>query len=154
MIKNNKRQDPVYQAQDILARRDHSEYEVRVKLGRKGFSPQQIDDTITKLTQAKLLDDEKFAIKFVANTLQFKKVGPRWLIHKLQEKRVATEIIEPAVYQFFDDTKEERLATEAAEAWCKSHARYARDPERLTRFLISRGFSYEAATKAIDNVKA
>ena len=145
-----KSENVYYQAQAILARRDHSEHEVRMKLAKKGFSEVQIDEAIEILCDQKLIDDEKFAAMYVTNTLRFKNVGPRWLVHKLKEKRIATELIEPAVYGVIDEDKEHALATDAASAWRRSHAKHAEDRDRLTRFLRSRGFSFEAAAQAAD----
>ena len=145
-----KSEDAYYQAQAILSRRDHSEHEVRTKLAQKGFAAERIDDVIGKLKQLKLIDDEKFAVMYVTNTLRFKNVGPRWLVHKLKEKRIAPDFIEPAVYGVMDEAKEEEFARAAAAAWRRSHSDKTGDRERLTRFLLSRGFSFEVAAHATD----
>ena len=148
--KGQLRTNPIYQAQDILARRDHSEYEVRTKMARKGFEPQQIDEAVAWLKENKLLNDELFAQKFVRHTLLMKPVGPRYLIQKLQQKRVAAEAIEPAVYEEITDEREEELVQAAAEQWKRSHQRHADDRNRLQRFLISRGFSFEVVQGVLD----
>jgi SOS response regulatory protein OraA/RecX len=57
----SKRKNPYYQALVILERRDHSEWEVRTKLARKGFSAVEIDSTIEKLIKVNFIDDERFA---------------------------------------------------------------------------------------------
>lgn len=146
---SDKRQDIFYQAQAILSRRDHSEYEMRTKLQRKGFPEVKIEAVVDKLLKLQLLDDEKFAALVVAEILRYKPVGRRWLVNKLQQKGIAAEVIEAAVYDAIDDAREMELAREAAASWRKSHARYAADRGRLTRFLVSRGFSYEVAVRAV-----
>ena len=143
------RRDPWYQAQEILSHRDHSAHELRVKLQRRGFKAADIDEVMNKLTRLHLIDDEKFAALVVAETLRFKPVGPRWLINKLQQKGIAHEFIEPAVYDVIDDAKEIELARAAADSWRRSHPRHATDQQRVIRFLVSRGFSYEAAATVI-----
>lgn len=148
-----KREDPIYQAQAILARRDHTEHEVRTKLGRKGFIEQQVDEAVAWLKRHKLLNDERFAQVFVESTLIMKPVGPRWFIHKLRQKGVRAEFIEPAVYGVIDDAKEAELAMEAGQAWRRRQGERPldrRDRDRLMRFLVSRGFSYEAAVAVVD----
>jgi len=145
MTNSSAQQDAFYQAQAILSRRDHSEYEVRTKLARKGFSEERIDDVIGKLQQLKLIDDERFARAYAASALRQKPVGPKWLANKLREKRIASEYIEPAVYALFTDEAEVAVATRAAEAWKRSRPQHAEDSERLIRFLVGRGFSYEVA---------
>lgn len=153
---SSKRENVFYQAQDILSRRDHSEHEVRQKLFKKGFSVEDIDEAITQLKERKYLDDARFAEAFVRNALMMRPVGPRWLILKLQEKRIATELIEPAVYGQLDSDKEEQLAQEAAEKWART--KKTADPEknrqRLLRHLISRGFDYEISQNALEEALA
>jgi len=112
-----KRQDPWYQAQAILARRDHSEYEVRQKLSRRGFPPEQVDEAVAKLKEYRMLSDENFAAAFVASQLAQRPVGPFFLIHQLRKKGVAAEVIEPAVLAAAGGEHEEPLAREAAAAW-------------------------------------
>ena len=149
--------NPIYQAQAILARRDHSEHEVRTKLAKKGFLPEQIDEGVTWLKDRKLLDDEAFARRYVESTLRLKQVGPAWLILKLKEKRIAEEMIEPAVFGVLDPAKEEELAREAATRWRKSHSRKPSEVgddyayrNRLQRFLVSRGFSFDIVQIVLD----
>ena len=143
-------ENPIYQAQAILARRDHSEYEVRAKLAKKGFLPEQIDEGVNWLKSRKLLDDEAFAKRYVESTLRLKQVGPAWLILKLKEKHIAEHMIEPAVFGVLDPAKEEALAREAANRWRTSHKRKPAEVDdeyryrnRLQRFLVSRGFSFD-----------
>ena len=147
----------MYQAQAILARRDHSEYEVRTKLAKKGFLPEQIDEGINWLKQKQLLDDEAFAKRYVESTLRVKQVGPAWLIVKLKEKHIAEHMIEPAVFGVLDPAKEEELAWQAATRWRKSHPRKPAEVgddfaynNRLQRFLVSRGFSFDVVQAVLD----
>lgn len=147
-LSRGKRTDPHYVAQDILSRRDNSTAEVEGKLRAKGFSPQQIDETITWLISRKLLNDEKFAARYVENTLAIKAVGPHWLTHKLKEKRIASHIIEKVVTAVFSDGQESELALRASAAWRRQHPTKAGNREALTRFLLARGFSYEVIKSA------
>lgn len=166
-----KRTDPFYQAQDILSRRDHSEFELRTKLRRKRFSPSQIDDAVAKLKKLNLINDEKFADNYAANILLFKPVGPRWIKHKLKQKGIAPSVISQTIESTFSPGREEELAAQAAATWWKLHpldkggtrgfdvppsfqggARggiYLRNKQRLTRHLASRGFSFAAIESVI-----
>lgn len=152
MEKVKKRENPRYQAQDILSRRDHSEFEVRQKLRRKGFTVEQVDDTIAWLTEHRLLNDERFAALFVDNTLRFKAVGPRWLVLKLQQKGIHPDLIEPAVYGVIDDKREHELAEQAAVSWRRRRGDSAASRDKLIRFLVSRGFSYEVAMDVVSGM--
>lgn len=148
MVKTQ-RKEPHYVAQDILSRRDHSIAEVRLKLKRKGFSATQTDETIAWLQMRKLLNDEKFAARYVENTLAIKAVGPRWIAYKLKQKGIAQDIIEETLGSVFTTDGEQQLATTAAQAWRRQHSKHREDKQRLQRFLMSRGFSFEAIKTAI-----
>jgi len=138
-----KTQNPNYIAQTILSRRDHSEYEIRTKMKRKKFSPKQIDDTIASLKKIQLIDDKKFTTMYIDNTLLFKPVGPRWLRYKLKQKGIDDSMISSALTAAYPSGREAELAQQAAESWQKSHPKHQDDRVRLTRYLTSRGFSYE-----------
>jgi len=132
-----------YAAQAILARRDHSEAEIRAKLKRKKFAPAQIDTTINKLTKLGLINDQSFTATYINSTLNYKAVGPKWLAYKLKQKGIAQTIIDQAIADIFTDQKEHELAQQAADSWRRTHPRHTGDRQRLTRHLISRGFSYQ-----------
>ncbi len=136
-----KRQNPYYQAQAILSRRDHSEAEVRTKLKKKGFLAADVDATIAWLQERGLLDDRKFAAAYVESVLRTKAVGPRWLQAKLREKGIAAPLLEEAMEQAWAKQSEEEFLAAAAQRWQRQHLRYKDDRVRLSRFLSSRGFS-------------
>jgi regulatory protein len=151
-----KRTNPYYVAQDILSRRDHSEFEFRTKMRRKHFSPDQIDDVVVKLKKMNLINDKKFAVMFVANTLLFKAVGPKYLSYKLKQKGIASSLIEAALAEAFPPGREAELARQAAAAWRRTHhpkntdrIEIKKHQQRLTRLLASRGFSFSAIESAI-----
>lgn len=152
-----KHTDPFYQAQDILSRRDHSEFELRTKMRRKRFSPSQIDDAVAKLKNLNLINDEKFTAMFIENTLLFKAVGPKYLSYKLKQKRIKSSLIEGALSAAFVPGREVELARQAAAAWRRTHTPKSTDRQeinkhrqRLTRTLASRGFSFSAIASAFN----
>jgi len=147
-----RKENPIYQAQAVLSRRDHSESEVRTKLAKKGFEEQQIDEGIEYLKENRLLDDERFARMYIENALRFKLVGPRLLSMQLKQKGIADQYIEPAILDVLDQDKEEEIARAAAEKWQRSHTKHSGDRNRLQRFLLTRGFSFDAIQNAIDGL--
>ncbi len=150
-----KRADPFYQAQDILSRRDHSEFELRTKMRRKHFTPAQVDAVVIRLKKINLLNDRKFAAMFIANTLLFKPVGPKYLSYKLKQKGIRSSLIEAALAEAFVPGREAELARQAATAWRRTHypkntdhIEIKKHQQRLIRILVSRGFSFSAIESA------
>lgn len=145
-----KRTNPYYVAQDILSRRDHSEFELRTKMRRKHFNPDQINDVVAKLKKLNLVNDEKFTVMFVANTLLFKAVGPKYLSYKLKQKGITSSLIEAALAEAFPPGREAELAHQVATRWRRTHVP-SPDKQNLTRHLISHGFSFDAIQTVISS---
>jgi regulatory protein len=136
-----KRQDPNYQAEAILSRREHSVFEVKTKLRRRKFTQEQINEAVARLAARGLLNDERFAQVYVASTLRQKAIGPRWLRAKLVQKGIARPLIDATIAAAFPPGAEEEVARRAVETWRRTHPGSAPDHVRLARFLASRGFS-------------
>lgn len=137
-----KRQDVFYQAQAILSRRDHSVFEVKSKLSRKGFTEEEVAKAVAFLQEQNLLDDTRFARAYAESILASKPVGPRYLRAKLKQKGVEESVIHEVVGEMGE--REHELARQAAEKWKRIHPKYAGDKRRLYRFLVSRGFTSPA----------
>ncbi|MDP3997541.1 MAG: regulatory protein RecX [bacterium] len=144
--------DPHYQAQKILSRRDYTEFEMRAKLKQKKITAAQIDDTINWLKDNQLINDADFAASYIASVLNYKSVGPYWLKAKLKQKGIAGDIIESAIGQVFTDEHEVKIATEAASRWQRLHSNAKNDKQKLYRFLASRGFSSDCITRVTDKL--
>lgn len=135
-----KKRDPYYQAQAILAWRDHSERELRQKLVRKKFSKRQVDEVIAKLKKFRLLDDMRFAQMFVESTLASRAVGRKWVRAKLMQRGIASDSIARVLDKLLPRKREEKLLLEAATQWRRLHKKNPK-PARLAQFLLSRGFA-------------
>lgn len=163
-----KRNNVFYQAQSILSRRDHSEAEVRLKLKCKGFGNEQIEEAVRWLYNNKLLDDEAYVRRYVESVIASKPVGRRWIVAKLRQRGISADMARQAVEKLISDKQELELLEQAADSWGRSHpstslrtsTRYKDDPstelrvdpQRLHRFLLSRGFSFETVSSFIDSL--
>lgn len=137
----DKRANPFYQAQAILSRRDHTESEMRAKLRRKNFTAKQIEDVISALRRASLIDDEQFARRYAESTLRSRAVGPRWLSAKLRQKGIAAGTVEQVINDTYPPDAEIKIAKKAARKWRARQKDKTGDKAKLMRFLTSRGFS-------------
>ncbi len=137
MSPTGKRTDPIYQAQAILAIRDHSVAEITLKLKRKGFEQTDIATALSWLEQNKLINDTQFAERYIESITNSKPVGPMWLKAKLRQKGIAPDIISITLAKQYSLDRERQLAKEATTAF----TRRSPDPARLYRFLLARGFS-------------
>lgn len=126
----------------ILARRDNSEREMRQKLKQKGIGQEDIDQTIMRLTEKKLLDDHVFAQKKAESIFRTKLVGPSYIRMKLKTAGIADTIIEETLDSLAFDDEWRSRAKQAIDKWNKAHPKHADDKIRHMRFLASRGFDF------------
>ena len=124
----------------LLGGRAHSRVELRRKLGRRGYSPDEIDIAVGRLVELGYLDDSSFARGLVSRRGAL--MGPRALSAQLAAKGVDRAHADAAVGEF-DPDAQLAAATQLAERL------YARKPvsgyremlDRVGSKLLRRGFS-------------
>ena len=131
------------QALIYLTPRARSIMEVRNNLDKKGFTPEVIDETISKLTDYGLVDDREFAALFVEGRERFRPKSRFALGYELRQKGVSDTIIEKAL----EGVDEKDAALRAVRAKTRTWQNF--DTETLKKkamaFLRNRGFSYEVS---------
>ncbi|MFP5246854.1 MAG: regulatory protein RecX [Thermoanaerobaculia bacterium] len=134
----------------ILNYRFNSEAELRRKLRRKQFAPDEIDSAIERLRREKWLDDERFAGAFV-RTRSNKRIGRLRILRELHAAGVSDEAASRAVAENVDPEKEAAALKAAAERRARILVR-RHGPEILTTdegrnklavYLLNQG--YDAA---------
>ncbi len=81
----------------LLARRDHSREEMRLKLTAKGFPPAEIEDTLRKLEAKKILDDSRYARHLAISLAQEELLGPQRLRQKFFQKGIPADLAQDAM---------------------------------------------------------
>jgi regulatory protein len=147
LIEENKKFHIKQRAYRLLGRRQHSVAEMKTKLRGKDYDKSLIDDVLNELIESKYLNDKNFAAAFVEEKLKSKKWSERRLKSELIKKGIKPEIIseelnsklspqanlENAIY----------IAKKKYEAFKKSNLEPSEVKNKLTTFLLSRGFDYE-----------
>ena len=127
---------------DLIAKRDHSERELRKKLKEKEYEAADIDDAIEFARENNWLVAPDKLSERVAAGLHRRSRGIRAINHKLKEKGLPTVSTDPEV----ELEKALKLAqTKLAKLTTVDRA--AR--ERIGRFLISRGFETSIVRKVV-----
>lgn len=128
---------------DYLSRREHSRLELKRKLRNKDFSSEEIDETLTKLTEKKYQSDERFAESYVRYRKQ-SGFGPLKIIAELRERGVAESIISTAVDMHSGEWHEQLI-----NVWKKKFSDPNKEKAKQGRFLFSRGYSAESISKLL-----
>ena len=126
-----------------LAQRMRSQKEIEQYLQKKGFLDQTITQTISKLCDYGYINDAEFAAELVRS---YPNLGPRAIQQKLFQKGVSQTIINKLLSNQNSD-QEEQKATEIAKKYLKTRINSKNIAQKLNNYIISKGFSFELASK-------
>ena len=136
----------------LLARREHSQYELRRKLKARGYGDRLVDELLAELITERLLSDTRYAEAMVTNRAS-RGYGPLRICMELRDRGVAERIVDKvlqAVEVDWDerlrhayDRKYGEIAVESFKTWASR-----------AQFLNNRGFSVDAIRRVIGNYSA
>jgi regulatory protein len=130
----------------LLAVRARSQHELRLALGRKGFSAEVQDQVLERLQGLGYIDDARFAQERAASLLRRGKFGPGGVLQRLQAHGLEGEVAREALSTASGAVDFDPLA--AARQVLERRGLLGRPLEpkeraRAGRLLLSRGFSEE-----------
>lgn len=130
-----------------------TEKELREKLYKKGYDETTVQRVVVFLKEYNFLNDAKYAEMFIKD--KQKSSGKNKLKYELIKKGINEEIIQEYTSKL-DTTVEsdtaETLAAKKYQTIIKRETDKRKIYEKLMRFLVSKGFSWEIAKKAIGKV--
>ncbi len=144
-------------AERLLARRMHSEKELRDKLEQRGFPEYVVDETVAAFRKIQLIDDRAFAEMFIRDRMRLRPKGRQLLRRELIQKGVAETIIESALLELVDENRELEEVRLLAEKYMRRSAVLPEEirRRRLLGFLQRRGFAFSRimlALKELDTI--
>jgi len=136
----------------ILAGRDHSIGELKLKLRQRQFSAEAIDQTIKKYKQMGALDDEKYALKLAERLVAERPCGRPFLIGHLKKKHIPNNLIDKTADLVLTGLEEVALARAALDRrfylWTEFDIETTK--KKAYNYLARRGFTYPAAKAAFE----
>lgn len=136
----------------VLARRDHSCWELSGKLADRGFPQDQIQWAVDQCLRFRYLDDERFACAYIEQ-LQRKGYGCHRIRQMLEAKGVARPVYSACLEPCCRDTVQIRDCRKVAAKKLKRglHADDSAGARaKLYRFLFGRGFSPAIIRQVLD----
>lgn len=131
-----------------LSKREHSSYELKEKLYRKTDNEDWIDATIEYLKEKKYLDDRRFTENYLREFNEIKKYGPSKIKQEFKLKGIdldlVKELMDESEFDYFESAKNCLNRKQREEIKDK------KDRDRLTRFLLSKGFSFDMIRYAFE----
>lgn len=132
----------------MLARRPHSEREVRRRLAQRKTSAGVIDETVARLRDARLLDDAEFARSWTESRDRTSPRGRRLLVRELRAAGVDADIATDAAATVSDGDAAYRFAQRRLRSLASLE--YEAFRARLGGQLQRRGFGWETARTTVD----
>jgi regulatory protein len=150
LIGQDARERAYQQAMLFLSYRARSELEIRKNLRKHEIPEPVVDETIERLRQDGLANDDQFAQAWVENRNTFRPRSRRMMAMELKQKGLADEAIQSAIQTVDDDAS-------AYEAARKRAARFKglewNDFRRkLSEFLARRGYSYSVIAPVVTRI--
>jgi len=137
----------------LLARREHSEFELRQKLQTRDFETDDIDIAIVRLFEKDYLSDARFALSMCRHR-SMRGYGWRYISNELKQKGVCSTIIQQLQENCeIDWYLQAELAYNKrfGELIEKDAQTYQKDKAKRIRFLQYRGFSADEIFTVLDN---
>ena len=130
-----------------LGRRDHSEHELRIKLGRKTDNQQWIDTVINECYEYRYLDDDRFTETFIRSA-QNKGYGVNRIQRDLKLKGISNQ----QCLSHFQQSKFDYIdsATQQLQKRYQERIENAHLKQKVMAFLQNKGHTFEHIFSAIE----
>ena len=132
-------------AMDLLARREHSEQELRQKLKTRAYDADAIDEVLQALKADRLQSDERFTESYVNHRFNAG-VGPLKIRYELRQKGVSDGLVDVFLEPLSDQWDELMTRQRIRKFGAPIPDDYA-ERMKQARFLQNRGFSPESVMR-------
>lgn len=142
---------------DKISYKMYTERELRDKLRKKDFEIESINDALEKAKEYGYVNDSFFAKCFIEQRGIPNKWGEKVIYQKLLQKGIDKDIINKNLKEFFSDEDEKENCYSLASKKIKTISGFSFDDrktlDKLYRFLLSKGYSYELINTIIEKLK-
>jgi regulatory protein len=143
---------PMEYAMKYLTIKDRTVFEMQRYLDGKEFGEADVDATVARLIALGLLNDARYAQRFVETRLASKPVSRRHLYEQMKTHGLSDEDIQAALGSVEADDELENART-VAEKFARQFASLEPEKrrERVLSRLIARGYSYDVSRRALED---
>ncbi|MCX7678448.1 MAG: RecX family transcriptional regulator [Spirochaetes bacterium] len=140
-------------ALDYLSIKNRTSHELRKYLLKKGFSADIIAEVTMELTDAKIVDDIKYAIEYARMRKNKKLVGKRLIQSELKQKGLPNAAIRKALEESNYSEAQIEEVIELARKKFRAIGMKKNALRKVSFFLSQRGFEYELIQKVIEQLQ-
>lgn len=140
-----------------LSNRNHSTFELKNKLKKKGYDSSIIETVILYLVEKKYLNDYTFAQNFVSNRIERRKEGVMKITAELYKKGIKREIISEVTASIKEHPKNYNNALELGKSKLekilkRNELDVNKIKSKLFNFLKGRGFTSDVIFEVISKL--
>lgn len=136
----------------LLAYRSRTVSEIKKRLLGNDYPEDIVEEVIEHLTRAGLLDDEKFSRDWVKARSAAKPMGKTRLAWELRGKGVEPQQVEEALENLDEDAEYQMASSLVAKKTGKADLSDPSLKNRLTSFLMRRGFGWDVISRVLDEM--
>ncbi|WP_242929511.1 regulatory protein RecX [Pontibacter vulgaris] len=149
--------EALIKAAAYCAYQERTQQEVRTKLFSYGLEPDDVEELIVRLSQEKMLDEERYAQAYVRGKYSLKKWGRRKITQGLKAKGISDYCIKQGLKEIDPEVYEQNLLNllEKKNLTEKEKNPFTRR-QKLSYFLLSKGYENDLvqdALKGLENEK-
>lgn len=133
----------------LVGLRNYTRKEIERRLKNKCYSMTTILAVVEKLEHYSLINDKEYVEKYIKDSMYYKKYGHKKILFNLQSKGIDKNLLESIS---IDEEEMIKNAIELAQKKLKSLQGKKDIKLRLSRYLQSKGYSYEIIDKAIREI--
>jgi regulatory protein len=150
LVAEDARERAFQQAMLFLSYRARSESEIRKNLRKHEIPEPVIEQTLERLRQDGLANDDQFAQAWVENRTTFRPRSRRMMAMELKQKGLADEAIQSAVQNVDDEASAYEAARKRAARFKGLEWNDFR--KKLSEFLARRGYSYSVIAPVVTRI--
>jgi regulatory protein len=135
----------------MLARRELSEAQIRQRLARKGHDADAVDAAVTRLREARAIDDARVAEAIAHTEVSIKRRGRLRIRRQIEQAGIAPATARHAIDAVFESVDDDALLEASLAKRLRGRERMV-DPaefQRLYRYLIGQGFEPDRVLAAL-----
>ena len=147
--------EALIKAAAYCAYQDRTQQEVRDKLYSYGLEPDDVEELIIRLSQEKMIDEERYAQAYVRGKYGLKKWGRRKIVQGLKAKGISDYCIKQGLKEIDFEVYEQNLQQllEKKNSTEKEKNPFARR-QKLTFYLMSKGYESDLVQEAIKQLES
>ena len=137
----------------IIERSYKTKKEMIKRLLEKGYALEEVNETLKFLEEYNFINDESYTKAFIND--RTKTQGKQKIKYALKNKGVSDEIIEEELSKLDMEKEKENaniLALKKYNILIKRESDKYKKKKKIIRFLISRGYNYEVAKDAVNEI--